>query len=98
MYARDKSYEALTIAAMRDLVEAAYPEVVTELDDPGALLVVLRQIAKEYGMTKSRAKPGCLFRTLSDKGNRTLTTYGAQATSCGGAAPKCEASVRMHRI
>lgn len=79
MNARDKSYEASTIAAMRDPAEAAaYLEAVIELDDPAALLVALRQIAKAHGMAEvaRRAELGekTLFRALSDKGNPTLTT------------------------
>lgn len=79
MSARDKSYEASTVAAMRDPVEAAaYLEAVIELDDPAALLVALRQIAKAHGMAEvaRRAELGekTLFRALSDKGNPTLIT------------------------
>ncbi|GAA0535031.1 addiction module antidote protein [Pigmentiphaga daeguensis] len=79
MNARDKSYEELTAAAMRDPAEAsAYLEAVIELDDPAALLVALRQIAKAYGMAEvaRRAELGekTLFRALSKSGNPTLTT------------------------
>lgn len=79
MNARDKSYEAATIAAMRDPMEAAaYLAAVIELDDPAALLVALRQIAKAHGMAEvaRRAELGekTLFRALSEKGNPTLAT------------------------
>lgn len=79
MNTRDKSYETSTIAAMRDPVEAAtYLDAVIELDDPAALLVALRQIAKAHGMAEvaRRADLGekTLFRALSDQGNPTLTT------------------------
>ncbi|SHH11028.1 addiction module antidote protein [Pollutimonas bauzanensis] len=79
MKARDKSYEASTIAAMRNPVEAAaYLEAVIELDDPAPLLVALRQIAKAHGMAEvaRRAELGekTLFRALSGKGNPTLAT------------------------
>lgn len=79
MNARDINYDASTIAAMRDPVEAAaYLAAVIELDDPAALLVALRQVAKAHGMAEvaRRADVGekTLFRALSDKGNPTLTT------------------------
>ena len=79
MKTRDKSYETSIITTMRDPVEAAaYLEAVLELDDPAALLVALRQIAKAHGMAEvaRRAELGekTLFRALSDKGNPTLTT------------------------
>lgn len=79
MNTRDKSYETSIITTMRDPVEAAaYLEAVLELDDPAALLVALRQIAKAHGMAEvaRRAELGekTLFRALSDKGNPTLTT------------------------
>lgn len=79
MNTRDKSYEATTIAAMRDPAEAAaYLEAIIELDDPAVLLVALRQIAKAHGMAEvaRRAELGekTLFRALSDKGNPTLAT------------------------
>lgn len=49
MNVRDKSYEASTVATIRDPAEAAaYLEAVIELDDPAALLVALRQIAKAH--------------------------------------------------
>jgi len=79
MNARDKSYEASVVAAMRDPVEAAaYVEAILELNDPAALLVALRQIARAHGMAEvaRRADLGekTLFRALSDKGNPTLAT------------------------
>ncbi len=49
-----------------------------ELDDPAALLVALRQIAKAHSMAEAArcAELGekTLSRALSDKGNPTLTT------------------------
>ncbi|MCQ9617431.1 putative addiction module antidote protein [Paenalcaligenes niemegkensis] len=79
MTARDKSYEVSAVAAMRDPVEAAaYLEAVIELDDPAALLVALRHIAKAYGIAEvaRRADLGekTLFWALSNKGNPTLIT------------------------
>ena len=64
---------------MRDPVEAAaYVEAILELNDPAALLVALRQIARAHGMAEvaRRADLGekTLFRALSDKGNPTLAT------------------------
>ena len=49
-----------------------------ELDDPAALLVALRAVAKAHGMAEvaRRADMGdkSLFRALSENGNPTITT------------------------
>ena len=49
-----------------------------ELDDPAALLVALRQVAKAHGMADvaRRADVGekTLFRALSEDGNPTIAT------------------------
>lgn len=79
MTARDKSYEQTALQGLTDPVEAAaYVEAVLELDDPAALLVALRQVAKAHGMAEvaRRADVGekTLFRALSAEGNPTLTT------------------------
>lgn len=79
MKARDTSYEASTLEALRDPVEAAaYVEAALELDDPAALLVALRQVAKAHGMAEvaRRADVGdkSLFRALNENGNPTLST------------------------
>lgn len=76
---RDKSYEASLTAALTDPEEAAaYIDAVMELDDPAALLVALRQVAKAHGMAEVawRADMGdkTLFRALSENGNPTLDT------------------------
>jgi probable addiction module antidote protein len=70
MNAPDKSYAESLDAALRDPVEAAaYLEAVIEMDDPAALLLALRQVAR-------RAKLGekTLFKALSENGNPTLAT------------------------
>ncbi len=64
---------------LKDPVEAAaYVEAVLELDDPAALLVALRAVAKAHGMAEvaRRADMGdkTLFRALSEDGNPTLST------------------------
>ncbi|MDP1690413.1 MAG: hypothetical protein Q8L49_00350 [Burkholderiaceae bacterium] len=47
MNARDKSYDESLDAALLDPVEAAaYLEAVIEMDDPAALLLALRQVAR----------------------------------------------------
>ena len=79
MKARDKSYEQATLQVLTDPVEAAaYIEAVLELDDPAALLVALRQVARAHGMAEvaRRADMGdkTLFRALSENGNPTLST------------------------
>lgn len=79
MNARDKSYEDSLSTALKDPTEAAaYLDAVIEMDDPAALLVALRQVAKAHGMAEvaRRADVGekTLFKALSDKGNPTITT------------------------
>lgn len=76
---RDVSYEDTLLPMLKDPVEAAaYVEAVLELDDPAALLVALRHVAKAHGMAEvaRRADIGdkTLFRALSEDGNPTLST------------------------
>ena len=53
MTTRDTSYEQATLQTLTDPIEAAaYVEAVLELDDPAALLVALRQVAKAHGMAE----------------------------------------------
>ena len=70
---RHVSYEGYLIESLKDPLEAAaYVEAVLELDDPAALLLALRQVAKAHGMAEVGDKT--LFRTLSETGNPTLDT------------------------
>lgn len=76
---RDVSYQSYLIESLKDPQEAAaYVEAVLELDDPAALLVALRQVAKAHGMAEvaRRADVGekSLFRALSENGNPTIST------------------------
>ncbi len=76
---RDKSYADSIGQALTDPVEAAaYLDAVMALDDPAALLVALRQVAKAHGMAEvaRRAEVGdkTLFKALSGSGNPTLAT------------------------
>ena len=76
---RDASFEDYMVKTMKDPVEAAaYIEAAMELDDPAALLVALRQVAKAHSMAEvaRRAEVGdkVLFKALSPDGNPTLTT------------------------
>ena len=76
---RDKSYNDSLTEALKDPAEAAaYLDAVLELEDPAALLVALRQVAKAHGMAEvsRRADVGdkTLFRALSENGNPTLDT------------------------
>ena len=76
---RDASYDDYMVESMKDPAEvAAYIEAVMELDDPAALLVALRQVAKAHGMAEvaRRANVGekTLFRSLSENGSPTLST------------------------
>ncbi len=76
---RDKSYADSIGQALTDPVEAAaYLDAVMALEDPAALLVALRQVAKAHGMAEvaRRAEVGdkTLFKALSGSGNPTLAT------------------------
>lgn len=76
---RDVSYVEGLLHMLKDPAEAAAcVEAVLELDDPAALLVALRQVAKAHGMAEvaRRADMGnkTLFRALSEDGNPTLST------------------------
>ena len=76
---RDVSFEETLLPMLVEPVEAAaYIEAVMELDDPAALLVALRHVAKAHGMAEvaRRADMGdkTLFKALSAEGNPTLFT------------------------
>ena len=76
---RDVSYQDYLTASLADPVEAAADvDAVLGLDDPAALLVALRQVAKAHGMADvaRRADVGekTLFRALSENGNPTIAT------------------------
>ena len=76
---RDVSYDDYLGQALKDPAEAAaYIEATLEMDDPAALLVALRQVAKAHGMAEvaRRADVGdkTLFKALSTGGNPTLAT------------------------
>lgn len=76
---RDVGYDNYMGESLKDPTEAAsYIEAVMELDDPAALLVALRHVAKAHGMAEvaRRADVGdkMLFKALSAEGNPTLTT------------------------
>jgi DNA-binding phage protein len=50
---RDASFDDYLVKTMKDPAEAvAYIEAVMEQDDPAALLVALRQVAKAHGMAE----------------------------------------------
>ncbi|SAI58823.1 Predicted transcriptional regulator [Bordetella ansorpii] len=79
MISRDKDYESSAVQALQDPVEAAaYLDAAMELNDPAALLVALRQIARAHGMADIAREAGLgektLFRALSEQGNPTLAT------------------------
>lgn len=76
---RDSSFDDYLTDALKDPAEAAaYIEAAIELDDPAALLVALRRVAKAHGMAEVARRAGVgdksLFRALSATGNPTLTT------------------------
>ena len=76
---RDVSYDDYMGESLKVPEEAAaYIDAVMELDDPAALLVALRQVARAHGMAEvaRRAEVGdkTLFKALSADGNPTLAT------------------------
>ncbi|GAB2728431.1 putative addiction module antidote protein [Melaminivora jejuensis] len=76
---RDTSYTAWLTESLQDPQEAAaYIEAAIELEDPAALLLALRHVAKAHGMAEvaRRAEVGekSLFRALSENGNPTIDT------------------------
>ena len=76
---RDSSFDDYMVESMKDPSEAAaYIEAVMQLDDPAALLVALRHVARAHGMAEvaRRADVGdkTLFKALSASGNPTLST------------------------
>jgi probable addiction module antidote protein len=76
---RDVGFDDYMVEAMKDPAEAAaYIEAVIGLDDPAALLMALRHVAKAHGMAEvaRRAQLGdkTLFKALSASGNPTLST------------------------
>ena len=76
---RNVSYQDYLLESLKDPQEAAaYMDAALELEDPSALLLALRQVAKAHGMAEvaRRADVGekTLFRALSENGNPTVTT------------------------
>jgi probable addiction module antidote protein len=76
---RDVSFDDYMVESMKDPVQAAaYIEAVIDLEEPAALLVALRHVAKAHGMAEvaRRADVGdkTLFKALSATGNPTLST------------------------
>ena len=76
---RDVGFDDYMVEAMKDPAEAAaYIEAVIGLDDPAALLMALRHVARAHGMAEvaRRADVGdkTLFKALSASGNPTLST------------------------
>lgn len=76
---RNVSYQDYLLQSLKDPQEAAaYVDAALELEDPAALLLALRQVAKAHGMTEvaRRADVGekTLFRALSENGNPTIAT------------------------
>ena len=76
---RNVSYQGYLLESLKDPAEAAaYVEAALELDDPAALLLALRQVAKAHGMAEVARRTDVgektLFRTLSENGNPTIAT------------------------
>ena len=76
---RTVSYQDYLLESLKDAHEAAaYMDAALELEDPAALLLALRQVAKAHGMAEvaRRADVGekTLFRALSENGNPTVAT------------------------
>ncbi|MGN6580178.1 MAG: addiction module antidote protein [Bordetella sp.] len=76
---RDAAWDEHMAEAMKDPAEAAaYLDAVLEMEDPAALLVALRHVAKAHGMAEVTRRAGLgekvLFRALSEQGNPTVDT------------------------
>ena len=76
---RDVSFDDYMVESMKDPAQAAaYIEAVIDLEDPAALLVALRHVAKAHGMAEVARRANVadknLFKALSATGNPTLTT------------------------
>ncbi len=76
---RDTPFDAYLDRTLADPAQAAaYLDATLELDDPVALLVALRHVARIHGMADlaRRAELGdkTLFRALAPNGNPTLST------------------------
>jgi len=76
---RDISHSDALEEELKDPEEAAaYLDAAMAMDDPAALLVALRHVARAHGMTEitRRADMGekTLFKSLSETGNPTLAT------------------------
>ena len=85
---RDASLDDYLVKTMKDPAEAtAYIEAVMALDDPAALLVALRQVAKAHDMAEAawRADVGdsTLFKALSATGNPTPATVHKVLAAAG---------------
>ena len=88
MSKRDKNYEDSLISSLADPKEAvAYLDAVMELEDQGALLVALRQVAKAHGMAEVARSASLgektLFKSLAEGGNPTLDTMNRILHSVG---------------
>lgn len=76
---RDVGFEDYMVESMKDsALAAAYIEAVIDLEDPAALLVALRHVAKAHGMAEvarcADVGDKTLFKALSATGNPTLAT------------------------
>ncbi len=76
---RDVSFDNYMVESMKDPAQAAvYIEAVIDLEDPAALLVALRHVAKAHGMAEVARRADVsdknLFKALSATGNPTLAT------------------------
>ena len=71
---RDVSFDDYMVQSMKDSAQAAaYIEAVIDLEDPAALLVALRHVAKAHGMAEvaRRADVGDKTFVQSPERNRT---------------------------
>ena len=73
---RDRGYNESLSESLKDPHEAAaYVDAVLELDDPAALLLALRQVAKAHGMAEVARRADVGDKTLlSENGNPTVFT------------------------
>ena len=63
---RDVSFDDYMVESMKDPAQAAaYLEAVIDLEDPAALLVALRQVAKAHGMAEVARRADVGDKTFS---------------------------------
>lgn len=91
---RDVSFDDCMVKTMKDPVEAAaYIEAVLELDDPAALLLALRQVAKAHGMAEVARRADLATKSCSrpERKRQPDIEHGSQGAARCRPAPERDA-------